>query len=144
MTYGSVDGTADGFAFAPLVLRDLRGGRDYWLNSRQRLTGRPWDPANRQTIVDNDDSDLTTKAVDVLSQFGEVARTKTGRRAADRKIQQTVQHIAYAAGYSQNWETTIVKTLTAYAEDFRGIYKALISRTARTTEALTTVLAGCG
>ena len=59
--------------------------------------------------MDHADFDFAAKVVSVLSRFGEVAITRTGTKAADRRTQQIVQHIAYAAGYSRNWETTIVK-----------------------------------
>ena len=79
------------------------------MKSRQRPTGRPWELADRRIIVDHDDADFTARVVEVLTGFGEVAITKTGSKAADRRIQQIMQRSAYAAGYSQNWETTIVE-----------------------------------
>ncbi len=79
------------------------------MHLRQRPTGRPWEPADRKTVVDHNDDNFKARVSDVVTRFGEVAITQPGNGAAARKVQQEMQHIAYAAGYSKNWQTTVVE-----------------------------------
>ena len=78
---------------------------------------RVWKPVDKRTVVDHDDADFKTRVSDIVMKYGEVAISHPRDRAVARKVQQSIQHIVYAAGYSKNWETTVMDDPTTCLAD---------------------------